>query len=367
MKPHLVYVLPYAEQGGTETHVGQLLTGMGDRYRLSLLAPPGAGLAKLTAIPAVRHRAFPRWDRQPGPGIVGLWQQVRSLHRQEPMDLIHVHAAAELLVLLRWGLPAVPLVLTVHGYHTRDRDLSYWLAARLAEWTGARVVTVCRAEYNRLSACGFPKTRMRCIANGVPTPKPEPAAIAHWREACCLRMEQEFVVGTAARLVPVKGVALLLRACAQLYPEFPQLRLVVAGEGPQKAELQALAIAFAIPTQFVGHTDRLAALMACFDVFVLPSWQEAASLACLEAMAMGKAVIATDVGGTGEQVMDGETGFLIPPGDLPALVARLRFCLENPPVVKQMGGNGHRRYQEFFTAQQMLAATEGLYQSLLKP
>ncbi|HAN46723.1 MAG TPA: glycosyltransferase family 1 protein [Cyanobacteria bacterium UBA8156] len=367
MKSHLLYVLPYAERGGTETHVRQLLVGLGDRYRLSLLAPMGSGLAELTAVPGVRHWAFPRWDRQPLPGVTGLWQQVRSLHRQEPIDLIHVHAAAELLILLRWGLPAVPLVLTVHGYHTVDRDLSYWLAARLAGWTGARVVTVCGAEYNRLTACGFPGSRLHWIANGVPTPQPDPAAIAHWREECHLGAGVEFVVGTAARLVPIKGVDGLVRACAQLCTEFPQLRLVVAGEGPQKAELQALAVDLSVPIQLVGHTDRLAALMDCFDVFVLPSWQEAASLACLEAMAMGKAVIATDVGGTGEQVVDGETGFLVPPGDLPALVARLRFCLENPRLVKQMGANGYRRYQEFFTAQRMLATTEGVYQALLKP
>ncbi len=362
MKPHLVYVLPYAEQGGTETHVRQLLTGLGDRYRLSLLAPPGEGLAELAA--GVRHRAFPRWDRRPLAGVAGLWQQVRSLHRQEPIDVIHVHAAAELLVVLRWALPQVPLVFTVHGYHTVDRAFSYWLAARLAAAVGAQVVTVCGAEYNRLAACGFPGSRLHWIANGVPQPQPDPAAIAHWREECRLGETEAFVVGTAARLVPIKGVAVLLQACAQLHPEFPQLRVVVAGDGPQKAELVALAADLAVPVRFVGHTDRLAALMACFDVFVLPSWQEAASLACLEAMALGKAVIATDVGGTAEQVAAGETGWLMPPGDVPTLVAQLRFCLENPDLVQQMGINGRQRYQEFFTLDAMLARTEGLYRLL---
>ncbi|MFQ3679069.1 MAG: glycosyltransferase family 4 protein [Pseudanabaenaceae cyanobacterium] len=362
-----MYVLPYAEGGGTEAHVGQLLAGLGDRYRLSLLSPIGEGLKALQTLPGVRHYAFPRWDRKPVQGIVQLWQRVRSLHQQEPIDLLHVHGAAELLVVLRQAVPTVPLVLTVQGYHTVDRAFSYWLAARLAGWVGAQVITVCGAEYNRLAACGFPGSRLHWIANGVALPSSDPGAIAHWQARCGLGADSEFVVGTAARLVPIKGVDILLRACAQLRAEFPQLRVVVAGDGPQKAELQALATALAVPTQFVGHTDRLAALMHWFDVFVLPSWQEAASLACLEAMAMGKAVIATDVGGTGEQVADGETGFLVPPGNIPALVARLRFCLENPLLVKQMGAHGYQRYQEFFTQQQMLATTDGLYTSLLKP
>ncbi|NJK60806.1 MAG: glycosyltransferase family 4 protein [Oscillatoriales cyanobacterium SM2_1_8] len=368
-KPHLVYVLPYAERGGTEAHVGQLLAGLGDRYRLSLLAPWGEGLGALTAIPGVRHHAFPRWDRQPVQGVRALWQRVRSIHHQEPIDLIHVHAAAELLVLLRGALPKVPLVLTVHGYHTVDRQFSYWLAAQLARWTGAQVVTVCAAEYNHLAACGLPGSHLQLIANGVAELTPEPSAVAAWQEQCGFWGPSEFVLGTAARLVPIKGLRFLLMACAQLHREFPQLRLVVAGSGAQKDELQALSenLGIADRVQFVGHTDRLAALMTWFDVFALPSLQEAASLACLEAMALGKAVIATEVGGTAEQVLVGATGLLVPPGDVPALVTQLRFCLENPDLVRQMGANGRQRYREFFTLESMLARTADLYRSVLNP
>ena len=105
--------------------------------------------------------------------------------------------------------------------------------------------------------------------------------------------------------------------------------------------------------------------MSLFDFFVLPSLQEACSLACAEAMAQQKAAIGTTIGGIVEQIVDGKTGFLIPPQDVDTLTEKIQYLLDRPELVAEFARNGRKRYEAYFTVERMLIQTENLYAQFL--
>ena len=105
--------------------------------------------------------------------------------------------------------------------------------------------------------------------------------------------------------------------------------------------------------------------MSLFNFFVLPSLQEACSLACAEAMAQQKAVIGTTIGGIVEQIADEKTGFLIPPQDVDTLAEKMQYLLDRPDLVNEFAKNGRQRYEEYFALDRMLIQTENLYSQFL--
>ncbi|MBA2564609.1 MAG: glycosyltransferase family 4 protein [Gemmatimonadetes bacterium] len=165
------------------------------------------------------------------------------------------------------------------------------------------------------------------------------------------------VVFTAARLIPEKGVATVLRAFARASRAHAGATLVVAGVGPEEVALRAFAadLGVAARVRFLGAVpyERVAEVHAAADVFVLasrsvPGWTENFPNACLEAMASGKPVIAGRVGGVPEMVRDGETGFLVDP-EKPAEVERaLRRLLDDPALRASMGAAARRRMERDF-------------------
>ena len=155
--------------------------------------------------------------------------------------------------------------------------------------------------------------------------------------------------------------------CSSDLKDKPTLRLVIAGVGELEQQLkqQAQDLEIAEQTIFAGYVNNLPELMSLFNLFVLPSLQEACSLACAEAMAQQKAVIGTSVGGIVEQVADGKTGFIILPQDVDSLVEKMQYLLDRPELVDEFAQNGRKRYEEFFALDRMLIKTENLYSKLL--
>ncbi len=146
------------------------------------------------------------------------------------------------------------------------------------------------------------------------------------------------------RLAPVKGLRVLLAALEQL-TDLPNLRLVLVGDGPDRAGLEAAAAPLGDTVTFTGYLsqDEVAqALQAC-DIFVLPSFAEGVPVVLMEALASEKPVIATQVAGVGELVEEGESGFLVPPGDAEKLAHRIRTLAGDPALRAAMGRHGRAR------------------------
>jgi glycosyltransferase involved in cell wall biosynthesis len=181
------------------------------------------------------------------------------------------------------------------------------------------------------------------------------------------RATSEIILGTAARLVELKGIEYLLHAAAALRREFPAFRVEIAGSGPQRKKLEKTVAEAGLSGQveFLGWIDDLASILPRWDIFVMPSLEEGFPIAALDAMAAGLPVVATSVGGIPELIEDGKTGLLAPPRDAEALASRLRLLLCNPELRLNMGAAAYARVRDHFSAAQMTESFTQLYDDLL--
>jgi glycosyltransferase involved in cell wall biosynthesis len=175
------------------------------------------------------------------------------------------------------------------------------------------------------------------------------------------------IVGGVGRLDESKGFDDLVRAAVVLRSEFLSLCVVIAGDGPQRAELEAEAARLGVSDQvrFLGFQPDVQATLDAFDVFAMPSRTEALPYALLEAMATGLPAVAAAVGGVPEVVAPGETGFLIAPRDPPGLAASLRQLLADADLRERMGAAGRERVVRHFHERDMVRQTVGVYRDLL--
>jgi glycosyltransferase involved in cell wall biosynthesis len=171
----------------------------------------------------------------------------------------------------------------------------------------------------------------------------------------------EMVAGTLARLDRIKGLDVLLDAIAAL-----DVRLVIAGEGPERGALerQAAALGERDRVQFVGWRDDSRAFLDGIDVFVLPSRNEGFPLSIIEAMFAGRPVVATRVGSVDEAVVDQETGLLVPADDVDALRSAIVTLADDPDRRDLMGTNGRQRALEHFSISKMASSFDALYDDL---
>jgi glycosyltransferase involved in cell wall biosynthesis len=146
------------------------------------------------------------------------------------------------------------------------------------------------------------------------------------------------------RLAAVKGVPLLLEAFARVRPSYPDARLTLVGDGPDRAALEAQATTLGLTgtARFAGYRsqEEVAALLAEADMLVLPSFAEGLPVVLMEALASRIPVIATQVAAVAELVRDGETGYLVPPGDVESLADRIDRLLADPELCRRMGEAG---------------------------
>ena len=149
--------------------------------------------------------------------------------------------------------------------------------------------------------------------------------------------------------------------------EVPEARFLVVGDGPERHALEAEAIARGVAgrIQFLGYRADVPELLADCDLFVLPSLFEGLPLSILEAMAARRAVVASDIGGNDEAVIEGETGVLVPPAEPAALAAAIRALLADAPRRQRFGAAGRARVEQEFSAEVMVRRVTSVYDELL--
>lgn len=177
------------------------------------------------------------------------------------------------------------------------------------------------------------------------------------------------LIGTVGKMVPVKGHAVLIAAAGKVVRAFPTAHFVIVGEGPLEEELrqQQRRLSLEDHLHFVKAWGEEAwAWMASFDLFVLPSLNEGMGRVLIEAMAFGKPVVASRVGGIPEIVLDGKTGVLVPPKDPKRLAEAIIRLLSDRDRCRQMGEEGKKRMDERFSSEAMVTQIDRLYQELLK-
>jgi glycosyltransferase involved in cell wall biosynthesis len=175
-------------------------------------------------------------------------------------------------------------------------------------------------------------------------------------------------IGTACRLVPVKDLMTLVGVPARLRDEVPDVRLEIAGDGPERARLERKGASRDLTgtVAFLGWRTDIRSVMSGWDILALPSREESFPIAALEAMGVGLPVVACAVGGVPELVIDGETGWLVPVGDVDALTERLGRLLRDPGLRHAMGSAGRKRARQHFSIEQMVRATTRIYDCVLQ-
>jgi glycosyltransferase involved in cell wall biosynthesis len=210
---------------------------------------------------------------------------------------------------------------------------------------------------------GFPGEKIQVIHNGVHVERYNRAIDPEQRLLLTGDQSRPLVL-TTARLEKVKGIDYLIEAAVHV----PEAMFLVAGDGPQRSELERLAGQLGLSDRviFLGFRQDVDRLLAACDIFVLPSLFEGLPLSILEAMAAGKAVVATQAGGNGEAVIHEETGLLVPPCDPEQLASAIRRLITEPGLSRRFGDAGRSRLLKEFTVGRMVENYDLIYQSLLQ-
>ena len=381
----ILFINPAGYVGGAEKSLTDLVTGLPhERFQpLVVTLGPGPLAGELNQLgiesreillhPAIlnlsRGRGKNRWLTLPGLPflVIPTLNRLLRLIREESIDLIHTNGLkAHLLACLLTILSRRPLI-----WHYRDLPAPtgyYRFFRSLARVFPIKIIANSMAVKERL---GNP-VKTKVIYNGIDTTQFQPG-----KKISNLRKEfgfshNDLVIGTIGHFAPLKGYNDLILAMSMILESVPRARLLIVGGSiypayqDYKKKLQSLIDRLDLTDKviFAGERDDLPAVLKTIDIFVLPSWSEGFGRANLEAMAAGRPVVSTDVGGIPEVVIDGETGILVPPHDPGALAEAIIRLAEDENLRKQMGAAGRRR-AERFTIEQMVNGVVRVYDEIL--
>jgi len=292
--------------------------------------------------------------------LLAVWHLGRYL-RQQRVDILHIHTphAHTIGRLARLCAPEVRMVVSRRALQAPSRNLlSRWKYSQ----RGIQYLAVSDAVRQVLMTHGVPAQRVQTVHSGI-----DLCRFAALQGAPPLFPVGTRVLGTVGQLARSKGHQYLLEATALLLRQEPCLGVVIAGDGVLRAELEAQAAALGITAQvrFTGFRRDILELMQSFEIFVLASYLEGLGTATLDAMALGKPVVATHAGGIPEVVQDRVTGLLVPPCDPQALADALSYLLHHPEQGETFGAAGRKRVEQHFTVAQMAGNTLQVYERIL--
>jgi glycosyltransferase involved in cell wall biosynthesis len=349
-RKRLLIVITLAETGGAQTYVAQLLPALTADYDVTVAAHGHGPLEEAAAAGGARFVPLRHVRRPIGlRDLAGLVELVRLFRRERP-DIVHLNSSkVGLLGRIAGLLTRVPVrIFTVHGWSFSPHDGLSAAACRVLERALAPLAwTICVSEGNREQAPWL-NGRSVVIRNAVDSSAIPPAHPNGGPPTLV----------SVGRLVLPKSFWTLADAL-RLLPE-DSFRALVAGDGPQRQLLEGIH-----GVELLGVRDDIPALLAQSHVFVLSSLSEGMPISVLEAMAAGLPVVASNVGGIPEQVVDGETGLLVPPDDPAALAAALECLLDEPELRARMGAAGRRRAVELFDVARFRREHLALYDRLL--
>jgi len=354
----ILHIDPERNWGGGEVQVFGLLTYLAARgHRNDLLTHPQGRLFAESQKLNVRAQGFAvRNDFDVKSGF-----RLRRLIREQKYDIVHFHtkrAHALALWLSRRGDDPKYVV-------TRRMDYPIakgWYTDMLYNRRVDGVVAISQPIVEILVKAGVDPKRICRIHSGVDASRFRLSADRPRPDS------DPVVVGSAAVMEERKGHRYLLEAARLLKDRGYQIRYLIAGEGSLRKSLEAMVETLGLreEVRFAGFISDVAAFLAGIDIFAMPSLYEGLGVAVLEAMAAGKPVVATNVGGLAESIIDSMTGFLVAPRDSQALADAIGKLAGEKSLAHEMGQRGAARVQEHFSLETMTAKNEAYYYALLE-
>lgn len=296
-------------------------------------------------------------------------RELREYFARERFDLVHTHSSkAGVLGRMAARQAGVPrIVHSIHGlafdeYQPIWRNWIYRAAERRAAPCTDRFIAVCRTMAERAVAAGMgDPSRMRVIYSGFP--------MAGFLAIGPPPSEGRFVVGMVARMFPYKGHEDLMRLAPALLEKYGNLHLLLVGDGPMRGQWDRWVEAhpqWRERVRFAGRVapEEVAREMEPMDLVLHLSWREGLARIIPQALAAGRPVCTYDIGGANELVRNGETGWLVPPGDLEGVAKAIHSAHSNPAHARKLALNGREQVRSLFDVETMRRQILELYREL---
>ncbi len=373
--------------GGPALHVSYLTAGLAKRgYETTLVAgslAPGedsmAFVADELGVDVVRIDELHR-EISPARDVIAAVRLARLIRKVRP-HILHTHTAKAgavgrfAAVLAGDARPPV-VVHTFHGHVLRgyfgplQTGVFRQLERALARSTTALVAVSPQVRDDLVQLDVAPATRFAVVRLGIELDQRVAQGAngrVHTRRVLGIG-EGPFTVGWIGRMTGIKRTDDVLLAFKSLRERGIDARLCLVGDGPDRDQVERRAHELGVmrETLFLGYQEEVASFFAAFDVFVLPSANEGTPVTAIEALAAGKPVVATRVGGTPDVVRDGQDGFLVAPGDVDALADRLAELATDPKLRERMGEAARARVRERYSVERLVDDVDRLYRSLLE-
>jgi glycosyltransferase involved in cell wall biosynthesis len=386
----ILHIITRLDMGGSAQNTLQTCRKLSGKYETILVHGPSYE-SRMTALEKQIIEDGVKEGRAQGVKVIALPSLVRSIRPvkdskalfslvwlifKEKPDIVHTHSSkAGILGRLAAKIAGVPFIVhTPHGHVFYGHfgifasKIFLWVEKIFAKFTD-RMVALTNGEKNdyiKLSVC--PPEKLIKIHSGVNLKQFMQANGNRAGKKRSLGLSQNgTVIGFVGWLLPIKGPAYLLKAMEHIWPDYPNVFLVMVGKGELDVDLRAQALKMNAngKVKFLGWRENIHEIMPIFDLLVLPSLNEGMGRVLVEAMAVGKPVVASEVGGIPDLVKHGETGYLVRPADEKALANGIKKLLNDPEGAKQMGQRG-KEYCRQFSLEAMIEKLDDLYSDLIQ-
>jgi glycosyltransferase involved in cell wall biosynthesis len=383
-KVKILRIIARLNIGGPAIHVVELATGLDTRRFQSLLVSgsenPDEGSMLDYAVsrnvyPTVVPEMIAEFSLKPR-DLIALLKLYRLI-RQERPHIVETHTAkAGFLGRLAARLAGVPVIIhtyhghLLHGYYSHVKNLALRRMERYLAYLTKCLIAVDHQVKRDLVAYNIaPAEKIVVIPYGL---RLEPFLACdgyrqEFRHELCVT-ERTKLVGIVGRIFPIKNHRLFLDAAALVAKQEPTVRFVIVGDGALRPEMEEHARRLGIADRviFTGWRRDLPCIYTDLDVLAVTSINEGTPFSAIEAMAAGCPVVATRVGGLPDLIDDGETGYLVPPGDASAVARGILEVLRDPQKARRMGQEARTRVKDRFTVSRLIDDMERLYAALLE-
>ncbi|MEM7166726.1 MAG: glycosyltransferase [Planctomycetota bacterium] len=336
-----------------------------DGHGVDLVCHPDTPMEARARASGVSVHPMPlRGELNPAPTL-----RIRKLMKREQYDVCHMHTShAHSFGVFARGWRKRPITVVSRrvdfSIYRRGAFGMNWFKYRFGV---DRYVAISRAIRDVLVRDGVPAANIEVVHSAVPPPPEPKLSPSALREQLGIP-EAAPVLGNVAHLASHKGQIHLIAALPQLLQQIPELHLVIAGDGEERASLERTARELGVTERvhLPGFTDDVPAYLALFDAFCMPSVQEGLGTSLLDALHAQLPTIASEVGGIPEVIRHEETGLLVPPADPDALAAGIIRLFLEPQFARKLATRGHEVATQEFSVEQMVAGNVAVYRETIQ-
>ena len=352
--------------GGIGRYVTNLAMALKQRGHEIFVASSGGELKDLLPQEGIKHIYLDiKTKSELSPKIIRSFLALKSFLKEAKIDLIHAHTrVTQVVSALLFSFTGIPYVTTCHGFFKRR------LGRRIFGCWGERTIAISEAVKDQLVRdFGVDEKKVALIHTGIEVDRFLSEISQSEKQHLKLKwgLGKGPVIGAIGRLSPVKGQDVLIRATKLIIQDFPDVKVLLVGDGPDERRLKDLSSNLAVDKYiiFTGSIDDTAKALSVVDIFVQPSLKEGLGLSLIEAMASGKPCIASRAGGIESLIEDGVTGVLVKSGDHHELARAIKNTIGNENLVATFRENGRKKVLDDFTVDKMAVKVEKMYEEVV--